>query len=496
MDNIKISATELLEILGMNKIKECTFTKNSEDLRFSIYAEDIQEGQIFIALNSSKYSNLDGGLGFTNNEDSVYGFGGYIDINEKIELALQKGASVIIVDDVMYYQENSKVLFLLVKDSLWLITQIAKLILEKSRTKIIAVTGSTGKTTTTTALCNFLSIKYKVKRLHRIRNSVLGMSIDIIQHLCAEDDFLIVEMQMDGVGQIEQFCKITPPDFAIITGVNLAHYSRMGSMEAIFNEKIQVYNLMKKNGKCIINGDDKLLAKWKKGMRDERIYEVSLRNDESEIFINNIDRYGTYNFHEFTLNIRGDNCGRYKVNAPGVGTLYGAAFALYLAKELNFTKEDIYVGLSQIKYPIGRFQGLRGLNNSLVIVDSYNASYCSVKGGLDYLTTLQYKKKIVVLGSMMELGDKTEIEHKKIGKYIEKYCDLTHLITLGEAAMYIAKEVKSIPNNNLYSVYDYEDVINILMGISIDESTVLYFKGSGAMRMEFLVPYVLAERVF
>ncbi len=496
MYQIRINLNEFLSIVNKYKIKEIEVAGNLRECKFEIYAEKIKPGDIFIAIDSSKYPNSDGALGFTNNEDSVYGLGGYIKASEKIEIAISNGASIIVVDSCAYYRERTTATFICVEDCLEVLIDIARCCLAKSSVKIIAITGSTGKTTVTNALCDFLSVKYQVKKIERIRNSVLGIIVQILHNLDVADDFLIVEMQLDGIGQIKRFCEVVQPDYSIITSVNLAHYSRFKSVETIYNEKIQVYKMLKNDGKLIINADDEMLVKKIHWQNDKRVHLVGLENKNSEILINNVGSHNLYHFHEFMVEREGCSYGTFKMNTVGRGTLYGAAFSLFFACEYGFTMEEICRGLLSIKNPIGRFQGFQGVNGSLVIMDSYNANYYSMVSGLDYITNLQYKRKIVVLGSMLELGEKTETEHKRLGEYIEKKCDITNLVTLGEAAMYIANEVKKISPESIFSVYDYDSALKILQTIDIDDETVLYFKGSGAMRMELLIPYFLEKRIF
>ncbi len=495
MNRIFISGLELYDLLSTNK-KQYQWLLNMNELRFCIFAERVNNGSVFISIDSTKYSKTDGGLGFTNNEDSVFGLGGNINTMDKIDLAIKNNASIIIVDDIKHIRQNQSTRFILVDDCLQLIIDITKKYLSKSKAKVIAITGSTGKTTTTIALYNFLSVKYRVKRIHRIRNSVLGMCIDIIQNLCIDDDFLIVEMQLDAENQIKNFCNIAQPDYSIITAINLSHYSRFNSTESIIKEKTQIYDFMNKNGKCIINGDDENLINWSRSINNDKIYSIGINYNWSDIVVSNISAVGDYNLLNFNLNISKKDYGNFTISSPSKGTIYALLFSLYFAKECNYEYDDILKGISKIKSPLGRFQGFKGINNSFILLDSYNANYSSIKNGLEYFSSLSHKKKIVILGSMMELGVHTESEHKRVGEYISTNCDISHLITLGEAAFYIAINVHNVIPQNIHSFYEYEDILETLFEIGVDENTAIYIKGSGAMRMELIAPHILSEKIF
>ena len=460
-----------------------------------IDARDVNKGDIFVAINSQKYDLTDGAIGFTNNEDSVFGLGGTIDLKEAVNIALKNEASYIFVDNNDLFNDINSKKCILIDDCLTLITNIAKHIINKSRVKTIAVTGSVGKTSTVFAIYTLLSVKYNVIRIHRIRNSVLGMALEIINNVDTNTDFLLVEMQLDGKNQIDSFCKIATPDYSIITSIGFSHYSRFQNIETILYEKTSVYRNLKSNGKCLINGDDPLLVKWSHKQIDERILRIGFSADNT-LFFSDTTNYGIFNY--FSVDISGlFKIQSLKTTINNRGMLPALLFAIYLAKEFNLKLSDIKTGIDKLNSPVGRFNGFTGINDSLIIMDSYNANSSSVINGLEYVNSLTYyKNKLIILGSLMELGDKTEPEHIKIGKYINEHCQFDYVITLGEGASYIAKQIdKDI--TSVKSFFDYEDIVEYINKvISLDSSTVVYLKGSGSMRMELLAPYFLGKKIF
>ena len=177
--------------------------------------------------------------------------------------------------------------------------------------------------------------------------------------------------------------------------------------------------------------------------------------------------------------------------------LQASLFAIYFAKEFNLELKQIKNGIDKLNSPVGRFNGFTGINDALIIMDSYNANSSSMINGLEYVNSLKnYRTKIIILGSLLELGDKTESEHTKIGKYINEHCNFNYVITLGEGASYITKQIgKDI--TSVKSFFDYEDIVEYINNvISIDSSTVVYLKGSGGMRMELLMPFFLSTKLF
>ncbi len=460
-----------------------------------IDADNVNSGDFFVAIDCCKYDLTDGAIGFTNNEDSVFGLGGTIELEKTINTALQNGARYVFLDNKILFDNIKDRRCILIDDCMDFLIEIAKHIINQTKVKTIAVTGSMGKTTTVFAVYNLLSVKYNVIRIHRIRNSILGMSFEIINNLSEDTDFLIVEMQLDEKKQIDSFCRIAKPDFSVITSINYSHYSRFQSIDTILYEKTAVYRNLKVDGKCLINGDDIRLSKWAAEQKDKRIIKLGF-SDINDLYFSSIEKCGKLNC--YTVSISGLlNHKKVKTNINNKGTLIASLYAIYFAKLFNIDFSILREYINKTNNPVGRFNGFRGVNDSFVIVDSYNANSNSVINGLEYVNGLKnYKTKIILLGSLLELGDKTESEHIKVGKYINDFCDFNYLITLGEGATYIAKQINN-KISQVKSFFEYEDIIGYInKNITIDSSTVIYIKGSGGMRMEILAPHFLSTRLF
>lgn len=489
---VEISYYELLTtITGI----ELQCNDNTTITGITIYADLIKNNNIYFCINSTKYNNIDGGLGFTNNEDSVFGFGGSQNGHDTIATAIKNGASIIIIDDIKYFNKNDNVAYILVEDGLKALIELTKYFIKKSQIKVIAVTGSTGKTTTCQAIVDSLSINLNVKKIHRIRNSVLAMCVEVLQELSSKYDCFVIEMQMDAEGQIEQFCKIAQPDISIITNINLAHYSRFKSIEKIMYEKLTVYRLLKSDGFLIINDDDDNLHNWSAKQNDKRILKVS-KKMKTDYSINKISSYGACNLSSVDLSTRSGRITNVRLNTTGTGGIYAALFSAGVSDVLNIKTNQIKNGLEKIKSPIGRYNCFKGINGSQVIVDSYNANFISMCQGIEYVSKLHKSKKILILGSMLELAEKTESEHRKLGQFINKLKQEFYIITLGEAAMYITVDLVNIPSEKIYNTFTYEDIVDVVERLSIDDDTVIFLKGSGAMRMEMVSPYLLSKRIF
>lgn len=488
---MKISIDDVFKLANFDS--KNTNKNNIGDIK--IDADEVNVGDIFIAVDSQKYDLKDGAIGFTNNEDSVLGLGGTIDLEKTVNIALHNGASYIFVDSKNLFNSINNEKCVLIDDCLTLIINIAKFIVNEARVKTIAITGSTGKTSTMFAIYNVLSIKYNVVRIHRIRNSVLGMALEIINYVNTNTDFLIVEMQLDGENQIDLFCRIAKPDYSIITSINYSHYSRFQNLETVLYEKTAVYRNLKCKGKCLINGDDPLLSEWAKEQMDNRIVRIGF-SENNDLYLSEVKKYGSLNY--FIVSLSGlVKIESLKTRINNRGMLQASLYSIYFAKKLNLELNQIQDIVYKTNSPVGRFNGFSGVNDALIIIDSYNANSNSMINGLEYMNDLKdYGVKIIILGSLLELGDKTESEHVKVGEYINEYCSFNYIITLGEGASYIAKQINN-KSVTVKSFFDYEDIIKyIKKNISIDASTAVYIKGSGGMRMELLAPYFLNKKLF
>ena len=485
------SISQLSNIINGQILKETNKKINNISIDYNVSKQQ----DAFFCINSSKYDVRDGGLGFTNNEDSVFGLGGVQNGHDYIDKVYQDRVKIIVIDDLKYYNESFNVGWILVDDTFDALKMVAKYCIDHSNTKTIAVTGSVGKTTTCQVLFDTLSKCINTEIISSVRNSVLGICMKLLNTDLEKLDCIIIEMQLDGCNQIKRFCEIANPDISIITNISFSHYSRFSSVDEIMHEKMYVSEYLKKNGVLIINEDDEKLCNLKIDRNSNRIIKIGQYN--GDYVSKNIAKYNQLGFLKFDLFIHNTMFSSVKLNSTGIGVVYATLFSIAVADALgisidSFVKND----LNAVKNPIGRFNCFLGVNDSQIIVDSYNANIKSMLQGIEYVHNVNKKKKILVLGSMLELGDKTEILHRQVGKYINDCKDNFIIITFGEAATFISYEIKCIERKNIYNVYSYDEIVSVLENIEIDSETIVYIKGSGGMRLELIAPYLLSKRMF
>jgi len=451
---------------------------------------------LYVAIDSSKYDHKDGSLGFSANEDSVFGLGGVLDGHTNLKDAFEKGAKFFIIDKNNYhvgFNVFPEIWILLVKDSLDALAKLARYRLENQKTKVIGVTGSTGKTSTTYAVATCLRAKYKVRQFYRTRTSYLSLIMDVLNKLQPTDDFLVVEMQMDGLNQIASFCSVTPPDFAIITNVNNSHVQRLGSPESILKAKLEIYSGMRDNGILIVNGDNQTIFNWIQTQKDNRFF-VYGSSSHFNLYASDILISTKSAKAEFNLNY-GDKALPASTTIVGKHAVYTGLAAASVTALNGFSLEETCVSIKSIRSVPGRLQCFLGQNGCYVLDDAYNANLFSMTAAIDALLSLPAKRRIAFIGSMLELAEFSERDHRILGSKLTTSVDV--LITVGESAYYVADEVlkKGFSKQHLYCTDSVEDAISLIPYLSLDNQTAVLVKGSGAMRMDRITPYLLSTPI-
>lgn len=495
---LNLSSGELCRYIG----GEFLFKHHDKKiLNVNIYSTFANEDSAFFAIDSRKHSNLDGALGFTCNEDSVFGLGGIQDGHDEINIAIRNGVNTIVVDNRAVAKSYDNINYILVEDTVEALAKLARYIIESYNIMVIAITGSLGKTTTTNGIFQLINSnsKYNAKKIHRVRTTYLGLIIDIIQKL-QNKDILVLECQSDGLGQIDKFCSIAKPNIAIITAIRDSHLKKFGSKENILIEKLSVYRNLTEDGRLIINIDDNTLADWYSKNPDSRIITIGTRED-CDYRADNITTYGDYKLCKFCMISKNhqNDLQEISLNMAGNHSIYCAISAIAIADILGFTVNEIRHALKELEAVVGRFQGFIGLKDCFVVVDSYNGNFDAICSGIIYMDSLSQRNKILILGSLLELSYETESIHRELGRFIAENSRSDTIILLGETTLYVYDELKKcnrFSNMRVIHVFTYEDIIELIPTLNITQDTAVYIKGSGAMRMELIAPHFLAKKAF
>lgn len=330
---------------------------------------------------------------------------------------------------------------------------------------VIAITGSVAKTTTREILSSVISKKYNVLTSIKNFNGDIGLPMMLLK--LEDQELAILEHGIDYIGEMDKLVQASKPNMALVTMIGTAHIGTLGSKENIFKEKMDIAKYMDKNSTVVLNGDDTYLKTYmNNNIKVEKYYmkDVSnIRTNEKEVKFN----YKIYNKEcEITINTVGEH------------NIQNVLACIKMAEEFNIDTDMIISGISEFKNESGRFEIIKYKNDIQIIDDTYNANIDSMKAGINSITNIKAKRKIAVLGDMLELGEYTIDLHTEVGKFFEnKSIDI--LYTLGENAKLIANEAKKYVNQ----VEQFNDKGELAQKIckNINEGDLIYFKASNIM---------------
>ena len=398
------------------------------------------------------------------------------DGNKYTESALEKGAKAVIISNPKYvdinkYQDKT---IIIVTDTLKCLQELARYKRSLYQGKVIAITGSVGKTSTKDMVSALLQSKYKVHKTQGNMNNHLGLPLTILS--LKDEDILVVEMGMNHFGEISTLTNIAKPNIAIITNIGTAHIGNLGSRENILKAKLEILEGMK-IPKIIINNDNDLLHNWyKENSKKIEIHTFGIKNS-SEIMGTNIKMQEESS--EFTA-VDGFDKIKIKVPVGGEHFVYNALCAIAVGRMLDISTEKIQQGIECFELTKKRMDIKKLENGAMIINDAYNASFESMKVSLEFLANHTGKRKIAVLGDMFELGEYSEELHRKVGKEVVKN-NIDVLICAGENAKYIIEEVKKDSNIETHFMHNNEEIVENLSQ-KLRKGDVVLVKASNGMK--------------
>ncbi len=446
---MKFSLEEILEatsakILKNEGVEDLTFT-------FSTDTRTIKEGEIYLPL---KGENFDG--------------------EKFIDKALESGAvGFFITQNYPQKPTFQTKLILQVENTLTAYLQLANFYRKKINPITVAITGSSGKTTTKEMAFCVAGEKFKTHKSELNFNNEIGLCKTILS-MPEGTEVLILEMGMRGLGEIELLSKYSEPDIAIIANVGTAHIGRLGSKENIAKAKCEIVKYMKENGTLIAHEDE--LIKKEKGKREkEEIIYFSL--DKVNILNRSIG-YSKFEYknHEYELNIEGDY------------NIQNSLAVIEMGLKLGMSENDIASGLRKYS-PIEKRWEVQEIQGFKIINDSYNANPDSMQAAIKTVLDVYTSPLLLVLGDMGELG-KNEVDyHKQIGEFLVKNIKQNvNVITVGK----LANKITEVLNKNGGFSKNFENNLQtsryILDNVKI--GTTIILKASRSMKFEEIIERV------
>ena len=346
----------------------------------------LKKGAIFFALKGPNYNG-----------------------NHFARQALEAGASFCVTDEVADYNDER---ILLVPDSLLALQQLAKKHREQFYIPFIAITGSNGKTTTKELVHEVLSAKYKSYTTIGNLNNHIGIPITILR-VQRDAEIAVIEMGANHQKEIESYCEYTMPTHGIITNIGKAHLEGFGGEDGVKKGKGELYDYLKKNGgTAFVNNDYDYLKELSTGISSIITYGI-----KDADYTGNIKSEGE--FLEVAIT-KGARLPSIKTQLVGGYNLPNILTAVCVGKIFKVNDEKIKLALENYAPTNSRSQLIKKDCNK-IILDAYNANPTSMKAAIENFAKMDGNKKVLILGSMMELGTASEKEHAAIVDLIAKY---------------------------------------------------------------------------
>lgn len=450
---MNFSLEEIIKATGAKVLKNNT--KNEATFTPSTDTRTIQAGQIYLPL---KGANFDG--------------------EKFIDKAIEAGAIGYFCTSAKCKMQNAKCnLILEVEDPLIAYLQLAKFYKDKINPVTVAITGSSGKTTTKEMAYCVAVEKFKTHKSELNFNNEIGLCKTILS-MPEDTEVLILEMGMRGLGEIELLSKYSEPDIAIIANVGTAHIGRLGSKENIAKAKCEVIKYLKENGTLIAHNDE--LIKMQK-CKDSKMQSLYFSLDNTKILERSIG-YSKFEYksHEYELNIEGDY------------NIQNSLAVIEMGLKLGISEEKIAAGLTKYS-PLEKRWDVEEIQGYKIINDSYNANPESMKGVIKTVLDIYTPPILFVLGDMGELGDNEIMYHRQIGEFISNnYKQNLQVITVGN----LAREISKLLNEKGIYSENFGDNIKAALYIldNVKVGTTIILKASRSMKFEEIIEKIKKGR--
>ncbi len=344
--------------------------------------------------------------------------------------------------------------------------------------KVLAITGSNGKTSTKDFAASVLARRFRVTKTEGNFNNHVGLPRTILE-ATSEDEVAVWEIGMNHPGEIAALSKIAAPDAAIITNIGVAHIEFMGSREAIAAEKGALAEAIETEGTVILNADDP----FSEGIAARTRAKVVSAGTTGGA-VRAIEIRQSADGSEFTV-VEGAHRCRAQLPVAGTHMVQNALLAVAAGRAFGLSIEECAAGLAAAPLTKARLQ-IKEIGGVQFLDDSYNANPDSMKAALRTLVELDAEgKRIAVLGEMRELGAESERGHREIGETAATL-GVDQLITIGDAAELIAEGARTAGLDKVSSARSTSDAAKLL-GEMAEPGDLVLIKGSRAARTEEVI---------
>lgn len=449
----------MIRALGLNEI--CAYLQTENSIRAEVKNGDAQfsqvntdtrtlvEGELFVALRGERF-----------------------DAHDFIADAVKKNPIAIVVEK--FFPEVA-LPQLVVSDCLKALGKIAAYNRNLFAGKLIAITGSSGKTTVKAMLASVMQEAGSTQATKGNFNNHIGVPLTLLQ-LNAQHQFAVIEMGASGPGEIGYLCELAKPQISMINNVMPAHIEGFGSIEGVAKAKGEIYQALTASGVAVINIDDVFAGGWIKESKTQNQFKVSLSNSSADFFASDIQLMSdsicfVIHYQQESISVTLQTQGEHNIR----NALMVAACATAAGVDLSKIKS----GLENFLPVSGRMSRYLGINKVQIIDDSYNANPGSVRAAIDVLAGIS--DGVLVLGDLAELGSDSEKLHAELGEYALSK-KIKKVFTLGKLSANVSRAF----GNGAEHFTDRNSLIEKLKCEANSNVTYL-IKGSRSARMDLIV---------
>ena len=378
--------------------------------------------------------------------------------------ALEQGAAYAIVDDASLQPHNRCIV---VENVLQFLQQLAAYHRKQCKAKILAITGTNGKTTTKELISAVLAQQFTIINTAGNLNNHIGVPLTLLR-ITGETEIAVIEMGANHEKEIEFLCAIAAPDYAIITNVGKAHLQGFGSFETIIRTKTEMYNFIKAhNGTIFQDFDNEILRANNKNITNCISYAFNADAEyRGEIVRNSIFAAFNFEHHNTRTLIQSQLFGEYNAKNMLAAATIGSYFGV--------PDEQIKQAIEEYSPTNNRSQLTKTARNTLIL-DAYNANPTSMRAAIEEFGKVEYGAKTLILGEMFELGSDAGKEHTAIINLIDNL-NFTSVFLVG-----------NWHNSTRYNHFaTAQELKNYLSENPLNDNCIL-IKGSRGVKLETVV---------
>jgi len=425
--------------------------------RISIDSRNFNKGDCFIAIPGK---NFDG--------------------HDFVKDVAHKAGAILVSRPHLLLPHNKPVIY--VRDTIKALGEIASAHRKRFRIPVIAITGSSGKTTTKELTATILGKRYHVLSNLGTQNNHIGVPLTLLR-LTERHEVAILELGTNQFGDIEWLTHISYPTVAVYTTIGESHLECLKNPLGVLEEKLDLIRNMSPEGKVIFNTDNRYLRRIKEWLPRDKITTFGIHNPS------HIKASHCHFVNNERLRFRVNNKYSFFLQTPVYENIYNALAAMACGRLLKVSYNNIGQALKNFKFLKGR-QVIQKIKDVWLIDDTYNANPVSFRSAIGTLDRLQVPgKKILVCGDMLELGTKSRQLHRRVGQIILK-SNIDMIFTFGHLTREISTVVRRQGNDKAVFHFRSLEALHKTLKFHCQRGDAILVKGSRAMGLERTIEFL------